>query len=148
MKKFTNKNSFKILLIQDNYGDIIMIQRTLQRKYPQSLIQIIIIQNGLQANQLFQKNILDILPDLIILDLNLPGVNGIDILKTIRKNKSYQYKPVLILTTSNRQYEIDQSYRRRVTTYFVKPIEQQEYQKLVQTIKVYWMDFASKMKQE
>lgn len=134
---------YNILLIQDNAGDIVLTQRIFNRI--QAPVNIMVINDGLTAYNIFKhdKQKLQPLPHLILLDLNLPGVNGLQILKVIKQHKKYKVIPVIILTTSQRQSQIKQAYKNHANTYISKPIDIQQFQRLLQVINQYWLRFGS-----
>ena len=136
-----NERKFKILLIQDNQNDIILTQRVFKRIGAN--IQLNIIRSGTEAYQIFSKqgNLYPI-PNLILLDLNLPGIKGVDILRAIKNHSIYRAIPVVILTTSNRDNEIQQVYQNNASTYLMKPFGIQQFQKLLIVFKDYWINYA------
>jgi len=81
-------------------------------------------------------------PDLILLDLNLPRMNGREVLERIRATPSLRAVPVVVLTTSRRQEDIQQMYAAGANTYMEKPQDFQRFVEVLQTIHRYWMDLA------
>lgn len=138
-----NTKKFNILLIQDNIGDIVLTQRIFKRI--EAKIQLQYIKNGLQAYELFsnQNKKLDVIPHLILLDLNLPGMNGLQILKVIKNHSLYKFIPVIILTTSKRDIQIKLAYENNANTYISKPIQIDKFQQLLRSINDYWSKFAN-----
>ena len=84
-------------------------------------------------------------PDLILLDLNLPGLDGCQVLKRIKSDPFLRMIPVVILTTSNREEDILQTYQAGANTYITKPDEYPRYRELVATLEHYWVDTALKV---
>ena len=81
-------------------------------------------------------------PDLILLDLNLPKLNGLQVLQRIRSTPQLHNVPVVVLTTSKRQEDIQQTYAAGANTYIEKPQEFARFVQVLQTIQRYWLDTA------
>ena len=131
---------FRILLIQDNQGDIVLIQRAFNRLNLKNTIKINIITNGTQAFKAVINQQIKPIPDLVLLDLNLPGIGGIQILKKLKQSEKYRTIPVIMLTTSSRQQDIKQAYYNYANTYISKPIDWLQFQQAVVTLCKYWFD--------
>jgi len=84
-------------------------------------------------------------PDLILLDLNLPGIDGCQVLARIKSDPYLRMIPVVILTTSNRDEDVLQTYMAGANTYISKPAEYPSYRELVATLHTYWVDTALKI---
>jgi CheY-like chemotaxis protein len=84
------------------------------------------------------------LPNLILLDLNLPGLDGCQILTRIKADPYLKVIPVVILTTSDREEDILQTYQAGANTYLRKPPEYALYRDLVATLRAYWIETALK----
>jgi CheY-like chemotaxis protein len=82
-------------------------------------------------------------PDVILLDLNLPKVHGKDILRHVKASERLKAIPVVVLSTSNHQSEIDETYRLGAAGYFTKPADYQEYQDTFRVICDYWVRKAN-----
>ena len=119
-----------------------MFNRTLQSVNSPIILQC--ITDGLQAYQMFTpQNVLQNPPNMIILDINLPRINGLQILKQIKQHPIYKTIPVIVLTTSKRQSQIKMAYGFNATTYFAKPHKPQEFKQLIKYINGYWAIYAS-----
>lgn len=142
MNNLIDKKVVNLLLIQDNQGDIIMFRRTLQSIG--SPIKITNITDGLQAYNMFQQSrVIDPVPNMIILDINLPRVNGLQILQQIKQHPIYKIIPTIVLTTSKRQSQIKLAYGFNATTYFAKPHQPEDFKSLIKYINGYWAMYAS-----
>jgi two-component system response regulator len=110
----------KILLVEDNFEDAAVTKRVLlHNKLNNGLV---IAASGKEALDTLQnKNKAD-LPQLILLDINLPDISGIDLLTCIKKDPNLQSIPVVILTGSNEDQDIQKSYDLGAGSYLVKPI--------------------------
>ena len=79
------------------------------------------------------------LPGLILLDIKLPGVDGIEVLKTIKEDALLKRIPVIILTTSEREEDIARSYNHYANSYLTKPVGFKEFEEKIRQIEFYWM---------
>ena len=77
-------------------------------------------------------------PSLILLDLNLPGIDGREVLETIKQDRNLQTIPVVVFSTSDNSKDIEACYRRGVSGYIVKPMDTQLLNRLVKTFLTYW----------
>lgn len=98
-------------------------------------LEITTAENGEQALE-----ILSMLEEvnLIVLDLNMPRMNGLEFLTELRKNEKWKYVPVIILTTSSHKEDIQRSYRLGISGYLVKPLRYEDYSILVSAMFNYW----------
>lgn len=139
--------NFHILLVEDSRADAKIIERAL--KESAVVHRLTVIPDGQHA--------LDYLlalrdeeadgerePDLILLDLNLPGIDGCQVLSRIKSDPYLRTIPVVILTTSNREEDVFQTYMAGANTFISKPAEYPSYRDLVATLHTYWVDTALK----
>jgi two-component system, chemotaxis family, response regulator Rcp1 len=135
-----------ILLVEDNPADVKITQRAI--KESGLAVDLIVVRDGQEAvdyllRQGVQKDTAGWRgPDLILLDLNLPRMNGREVLERIRATPSLRTVPVVVLTTSKRQEDIEQMYAAGANTYMEKPQDFQSFVAVLQTIHRYWMDLA------
>jgi chemotaxis family two-component system response regulator Rcp1 len=139
---------FHILLIEDSRTDAKIIERALRESGV--VHHLTVIPDGrLALNYLFdlrdESNATDHEPDLILLDLNLPGLDGCQVLTQIKSDPFLRMIPVVILTTSHREEDILQTYLAGANTYIPKPAEYPSYCELVATLRHYWVDTAIKV---
>lgn len=78
-------------------------------------------------------------PSLVILDLKLPGVNGFEVLREVRRSEPYRYTPVVILTTSDEQSDIQRGYQLGVNSYLRKPMDFDSFAQLLRQVSDYWL---------
>ncbi len=132
-----------ILLIEDSRADALIIDRALRECSPAPALRI--LADGYHALD-YLRTIRDGAgpwPDLILLDLNLPGLDGCQILTEIRADAALRSLPVVILTTSGRDEDIDQSYRAGASSVIQKPTEYPAYRELAAVILKYWGEVVS-----
>ena len=139
-----NKN-LPILIVEDDEDDIFFLKKAFQRIGLNE--GLIFIKNGEDAlNFLYSdrkhSKINNPLPKLIILDLNLPKVNGRELLKIVKKDINLKAIPIIVLTTSNNPNDIVECYKSGANTYFIKPSEPIEFYDLIETIYKHWIKYA------
>lgn len=132
-----------VLLIEDNEGDILMIQEAFEER--NIIEKISVVTDGKTALEfLFQtgeyKNVEK--PDIILLDINLPIKNGHEVLMAIKKNALTCKIPVIVLTTSSSQNDIDLSYEHQANSYVTKPIEVDAFYEAIHKIEDFWIQLA------
>ena len=118
-----NIQPIQILLVEDNSGDIELTQEAFQDAIIPNTIHV--TRNGDEAldflyKREFYKNVSR--PDLILLDLNMPGKNGKEVLAIIKNDESLKDIPVLIFTSSEAENDVVKSYSLHANAYIVKPI--------------------------
>jgi two-component system, chemotaxis family, response regulator Rcp1 len=144
----TTRTDFHILLIEDSRADAKIIERALREG--DIAHRLTVIPDGRHAlDYLFGLRDEPIQtnrePDLILLDLNLPGLDGCQVLTQIKTDPYLRIIPVIILTTSHRDEDILQTYQAGANTYIPKPTEYAHYCELVATLRDYWVDTALKV---
>ena len=127
-----------ILLIEDNTSDIELTRRALGKSHVAN--ELMVLEDGQEALDYFfgdsnRNN--DQLPALILLDLKLPKVDGLQVLKEIREHKSTRHLPVVILTTSNEERDIIDSYDLGANSYIRKPVDFNQFVDAVQQLGLY-----------
>ena len=106
-----------ILLVEDNVADVVLIEEGL--KQTQHDVDLDTVEDVSEALYYLQYKT----PDLILLDINLPKVNGLDLLENIRKNDKQKHIPVVVLTASNSQQLILEAYQKQANSYMIKPLD-------------------------
>lgn len=136
---------FHILLIEDSDTDVKIIKRALRDA--QVKHRLTVIKNGrdalgylLDLDQVGTDPTLE--PDLVLLDLNLPGLDGYQLLSRIKSDPSLRTIPVVVLTTSRREEDVLQTYQAGANTFIQKPSEYPRYRELVLALHTYWYDTA------
>jgi len=128
-----------ILLVEDNPDDEALTIRALKKN--NILNEVIVARDGAEAiDLLFGDNENEsIFPELILLDLNLPKISGLEVLKRIRSNEKTRMLPVVILTTSNEERDRIQSYELCVNSYIRKPVDFKQFSESILQVGVYWL---------
>lgn len=132
-----------ILLVEDNPGDIRLTQEAF--KSIDSEIEFHTVTNGEEATRYFDVCETDnesTNPDLVLLDLNLPRVDGFDILEILGEQLEDPPPPVLVLSSSETEADIIKSYDRAANAYLTKPDDPEEFNTLAQAVEDFWIDLA------
>jgi CheY-like chemotaxis protein len=131
----TTEEAIRILLAEDNEGDVYLVRRALEKQgLPH---QLIIARNGEDALRLLidaEKGPQGSLPDLILLDLNLPRVDGGQILSRIRRTSLFDQTPVIVLTSSDSPKDREMALGLGANLYFRKPTDLNSFMKLGQVV--------------
>lgn len=126
----------KVLIVEDNKIALMGIKKVLS-EYPN--IEISTAENGMIALESLIVNLSE-LPHFILLDLNMPIMNGIEFLKEIKKNESLKTLPVIIHTTSFNSSEVKKCKELGVCGYFVKELDMVKYKSNIKLIANYWTE--------
>lgn len=143
MIKANKARSIEILLVEDNEPDIDLTREALD--HFKLLNNLHVVKNGVAAlNFLYQKNDFKDVPkpDLILLDLNLPKKDGLEVLAEIKTKEDLKIIPVVILTTSDTEQDIIKSYQLHASCYINKPIDLNEFLKVVKTFGDFWLSIV------
>lgn len=126
----------EILLVEDSLEDAELIVRTLKKHNLAN--HLLHVQDGEEALQ-FLMNENDVMPRLILLDLKMPKVDGIEVLKTLKSHPEKRLIPVVVLTSSREERDIVESYRLGVNAYIVKPVDFEKFVRAVSDIGLFWL---------
>jgi len=132
-----------ILLVEDNPDDEELTMMALRRG--KILDEVIVARDGVEAlDYLFctgqhAQRSPNSPPQVILLDMKLPKLNGLDVLRKIRANERLKYIPVVVLTSSSQEEDIVASYRMGANSYIRKPIEFHRFVKTVSQMGLYWL---------
>ncbi|MGC1240033.1 MAG: response regulator [Chryseosolibacter sp.] len=132
-----------ILLVEDNEGDILLTTEALAESRINNRLSV--ARDGAAAID-FLRNTAgkdrQELPDLILLDVNLPKKNGHEVLSYIKNDESFKHIPVIILTTSSSEKDILTSYNNYANSYITKPIDVDNFLKVVTSIETFWISIV------
>jgi CheY-like chemotaxis protein len=129
------RSSKPILLVEDDQVDAMTVKRALKEIKVTNRLDI--VNDGEQALA-FLKNPDKDTPGIILLDLNMPRMNGIEFLKIAKKDETMKKIPVIVLTTSKDDQDKIDSFNFGVAGYMVKPVDYQKFVEVVKTIDLYW----------
>lgn len=136
-----NKAALNILLIEDNPADIRLTREAIQEVCTHCHLQVAL--DGQTAmDMLFGRGEFTDFsePSLILLDLNIPGMDGRSILAEIKGSESLRRIPVVVLTTSNSREDIDRCYDLQANCFITKPVDLEDFLELLMMIKRFWLD--------
>lgn len=136
----SNKNAVNILLVEDNPADVEIAQESFQECA--LLNRLNVVNNGEDAVKYLRHEhpyIDSNLPDIILLDLNLPKKNGHEVLLDIKQDPKLRKIPVIILTSSKAEEDIAKSYDLHANCYISKPVDFEQFISLAQTIENFWL---------
>jgi len=127
-----------ILLVEDNEGDIVLAREALKEARIKN--RVTVITDGEKALEYLFCNDIDRKPDLILLDMNLPKVNGLEVLAKIKADEALKIIPVVMLTTSTSEQDVLNAYRNYVNCYINKPIDLEEFIVVIRNIESFWLN--------
>lgn len=130
----------RILLVEDNPNDELLTKMAFERKMPD--IAIDVARDGLEViDYFFGHNCVEhSVPDLIILDLNIPKINGLEVLKRLRTETKTMTIPIVVLTSSKEEKDIQLSSKYGANSFIRKPVDFVEFTKIADLIGQYWLD--------
>ena len=129
-----------ILLVEDSDNDALMTMRALTKA--NVLNEVIWLKDGAEALDYLLKACLEDgkpLPQLVLLDIHMPKVGGIEVLRAVRSDPRISWLPVIIFTSSKEERDLLDSYKLGVNSYICKPINFDEFAPLVSTLGCYWL---------
>jgi len=130
-------NSHPILLVEDNPVDVDLTLRAFKKRNLNNPIQV--ARDGEEALAYIQKwDNGDQVPVVILLDLKMPKVEGLDVLKALKTHHKYKTIPVVVLTTSSDDKDIEKAYKLGVNSYIVKPVNFDKFMDVADQIQLYW----------
>lgn len=135
--------SIHVLLVEDNEGDILLTMEALEEG--KLVNKISIARDGKEAIDFLEKDgrfVTESAPDLILLDVNLPKKNGHEVLQHIKTSDILKHIPVIMLTTSSSHKDINTSYVNHANCYITKPVEVEEFFKVVIQIENFWVNIV------
>ena len=138
-----NIRPIEILLVDDNPGDIRLTQEAL--KESKVLNKIHVVEDGMETLEFLRKEGRfknEITPDIILLDLNLPKINGQEVLTEIKNDELLKKIPVVILTISMAEEDILKSYELHANCYITKTVDMNQFIKIVRSIENFWFSIV------
>jgi CheY-like chemotaxis protein len=132
-----------ILLAEDSQDDIDLILRSLKKS--KIMNEIIVTRAGAETldflfgNGVYAERDLAIMPTVILLDIKMPKMDGMEVLKHIRENKRTKLLPVVLLTSSNEEQDLLKGYELGANSYVRKPVNFIEFSNVMQQLGLYWL---------
>jgi len=136
--------SIHILLVEDNEGDILLTTDALQEGKAANKVSV--VRDGEEALDFLDQKRKFVgvdVPDLVLLDVNLPRKNGHEVLHYIKTNEKLKHIPVIMLTTSSSDIDIRNSYNNHANCYITKPVESESFLNVVKSIEHFWVGIVS-----
>lgn len=131
----------KVLVVDDDAADILLIKRAFSLSAIENTV--VSANDGEEALETLRElSANSSAPDLILLDLNMPGMDGWDTLKHIRADEKLKKLPVVVLTTSESQRDVDSVYALNANCYVQKPIELDDFTNVILKISEFWLQVA------
>ena len=126
----------KVLLVEDNPDDVLLTERALRQSKIAN--ELIVCGDGVEALDYLLDESKE-LPAVVLLDLNLPRVNGIEVLQKLRQTPRTAIVPVVVLTTSREESDLVRSYTLGANSYIVKPVDFEQFVEATRQIGMYWL---------
>jgi two-component system response regulator len=137
MKHMSFNNAVEILLIEDNPDDAELTIRTLKKHNLAN--HLLHLQDGEEALKFLFSDHFNNIPKLILLDIKMPKVDGIEVLKRIKSDPTKKIIPIVILTSSKEERDIIDSYNLGVNAYIVKPVDFEKFAEAIFQIGFFWL---------
>ncbi len=132
-----------ILLVEDNPDDVDLTLRALKKA--NVLNEVVVVRDGVEAlDYLFgtgsyEGRDLSIMPTVVLLDLKLPKIDGLEVLRRLRANERTKFLPVVVLTSSKEEQDMLNSYKLAANSYVRKPIDFVQFTEAVHQLELYWL---------
>ncbi len=143
LKMELGQRPFEILLVEDNLGDITLMKEVLKMsKFP---VRLVVVRNGSEALEYLRREggYRDSRePDIVLLDLNLPKVDGREVLAQIKRDRQLSHIPILIMTSSKSEMDILDAYKNDANFYIVKPMDLDHYVVIMKYLEDFWIKRA------
>lgn len=138
-----NTTEIHILLVEDNEGDVVLTLEALKEAKLKNKISV--VRDGEQAMQFLYKEgrfTFEDVPQLILLDINLPKMDGKEVLNRIKTDPNLKKIPVVILTTSSSEKDILEAYNNHANCYITKPVDLNKFIDVIHTIEDFWISIV------
>ena len=133
-----------VLLVEDSEDDILLMKRALKKS--NLTHEIVVAHDGVEALDFlfgrgkWEGRDLSVMPEVILLDLKMPKMGGLEVLEEIRKNNATRSLPVVILTTSKEESDIVKGYDLGVNSYICKPVDFNQFNDIIRQLGLYWLE--------
>jgi CheY-like chemotaxis protein len=125
-----------ILLVDDDEVDVMTVKRAFARANISN--PIFVATNGLEALEMLRKDAIPAKRRIVLLDINMPKMNGIEFLRELRADPALQQASVVMMTTSNEERDRIEAFKLNVAGYLLKPVTFQQFAEVMSTINKYW----------
>lgn len=143
MSSRTGVRPAEILLVEDNPGDAQLAREALnESKFRNTLHHVTTGDAAMEFVERRGAYADAVRPDLILLDLNLPGMDGREVLRRIKADEDLRRIPVVILTTSDAEEDVEKTYGMHANCYITKPIDFRQFVKVVRSIEDFWLSIV------
>ena len=138
-----SREEVEILLVEDNPTDVELTLRALKKNNLTNKVHVVTdgaeALDYLFATGAYKEREIDKKPKVVLLDLKLPKVDGLEVLKKIKADERTRNIPVVVLTSSKEEQDRIESYKLGVNSYIVKPVDFEQFTKSVQELGLYWL---------
>jgi two-component system response regulator len=134
----TMEPDINICLVEDNDDDVFLIRKAVAQTPWRASIHTAVHGEAVLSDLLQRCNTGEPLPGLIFLDINMPRLDGFQVLRALKENPSLRHLPVLVLTTSNRREDVMRAFSLGASSFFTKPPEFEELVSLMDRVLAYW----------
>jgi len=130
----------RVLLVEDSPGDVRLTREAFQQA--NNSIHLLVVSDGVEALAFLRREGTQVhapRPDIILLDLNLPKMSGHEVLAHIKNDESLRGIPVIVLTISGAEADIEKAYQLQASCYLNKPLQLSEFESVVRSINEFWL---------
>ena len=131
----TTQGEIEVLLVEDNASDAELTLRALQKRNLAN--RVVVARDGVEALEVLQRA--EPPPKVVLLDLKLPKLNGLEVLRRLKSDERTKRIPVVVLTSSHEEPDVEESYRLGVNSYIVKPVDFESFASAVAEVGLYWL---------
>ncbi len=121
-----------VVVVDDDQLDLKMLSRVFEREAPEISISTCLGSEGAI------ERILDCNTDIVLLDINMPGLNGFEVLESVRRKGGSAFPPIIMLSTSESNHDIERAYDSGASAYVVKPNNSEEFKELAHSMTNFW----------